>query len=97
MRSRRPCLQLASALLLLWTLGGTARAGDPVEEARVAEARTLLEHLAAGTAAADKEKLERALAKVVKVHNELQTRRVRESSSGVSVSLSSSALGVRQS
>lgn len=56
---------------------GPAWAGDPVEEARIAEADTLLANLAAWTKAGDKPRLEKALPKAEKVHNELKTNRVR--------------------
>ena len=48
-----------------------------MEDARVAEATNLLEKLETFTKAADKEKLEQALPKVEKAHNELRTESVR--------------------
>lgn len=48
-----------------------------MEDARVREATTLLERLEAWTEAADKDRLEKALPKVEKVHNELRTQSMR--------------------
>ncbi|MDA1194611.1 MAG: hypothetical protein O2894_05445 [Planctomycetota bacterium] len=78
LRAARFALAAALALLPMLFFGpASARAGDPVEDARVAEAETLLERLAAWTEAEDKPSLETALPRVVKSHNELQTKAVR--------------------
>ncbi len=61
------------ALACLCFLAAPAWAGDPVEDARIAEAKRHLELLSAATKAADKPALERILPKVEKTHNELKT------------------------
>lgn len=72
-------------LALLWgsvLCGGEARvplayAGDPVEDARVASAETLLKQVATLRAAQRRPELERALARVPQAHNALKTRAAR--------------------
>lgn len=59
-------------------LASAAYAGDPVEEARVAEAATFLANLETWNEAASKPDIERALPKLEKIHNELQTSSVRD-------------------
>ncbi|MDF1699637.1 MAG: hypothetical protein P1V36_00565 [Planctomycetota bacterium] len=70
----RTLVAIGTSLLLF---AAPAWAGDPVEDARIAEANTLLANLAAWTKAGDKPRLEKALPKAEKVHNELKTNSVR--------------------
>ncbi len=78
MRARRTTSSAALATLLALALLATpASAGDPVEDARIAEAKNLLEKLDAWTSDANKAKLEAAMPKLVKVHNELKTNSMR--------------------
>jgi len=73
---RGPSVLLFVALLLAMG-AGSAYAGDPVEDARVAEATNLLERMAAFRAEKKKPELEKALAKLPKIHNELESNSVR--------------------
>jgi len=81
--SSRAIAALFGLVLLVVSVGAAsvgatpAWAGDPVEDARVAEAKNLLEKLAAWTDDANKAKVEKALPKLVKVHNELKTNAMR--------------------
>lgn len=75
--TRRTASSATLALTCLLLIAGPAWAGDPVEDARIAEAETHLENLAAWTKAGDKERLERALPRIEKSHNELRSNTMR--------------------
>jgi len=65
------------AALAVLVRAAPAQAADPVEEARVAEAENLIARMAEFREARKKADLERAFARLPKVHNELKTAGVR--------------------
>ena len=76
----RRAANLSAAILaagLLLAGADRACAGDPVEDARIAEAENLLERITTFQGAKKKADLERALNRVPKVHNELKTGSMR--------------------
>ena len=66
-----------AATVLLLCLAGRAWAADPAEEARAREAEALITRLAAAVEAHKKPDVERALPRLVKLHNELKSAPVR--------------------
>ncbi len=68
----------AFALAVLWLcLAGRAQAADPAEDARAREADRLITKLDASVAAGKRQDVERALPRLVKLHNELKSASVR--------------------
>lgn len=67
----------ALTCLALLCLAGAAHAADPAEEARMREADTLIAQLAGFAKVKQKPEIERALPRLVKLHNELKSSAVR--------------------
>ncbi|MDJ0521028.1 MAG: HEAT repeat domain-containing protein [Planctomycetota bacterium] len=72
MRRRTASSRLLAVVFLLG-LVAVASAADPAEDARIREAKTLIERLGTLAKAADKPGVERALPRLVKLHNELKS------------------------
>ncbi len=66
-----------AATVLLLCIAGRAHAADPAEEARAREAANLITKIEGFVAAKKKPDIERALPRLVKLHNELKSATVR--------------------